>query len=253
MAWGQAAPPVVAPKPPVAPVRAAGSVQASGSGSGRFVVVLDAAHGGEDGGVQLAGSVAEKTVTLAMSVRLRSLLTARGFAVVTTREGNVALEDVARVQVANRAAAGTGNAACISLHATQTGTGVHLYVSSLAPTSATRFLPWKTAQSAYVTRSLKLSSVINHALGQAGAGDAGAVDGKGIPVLLAQSSLPGLDSEACPAVAVEIAPIRGADRKVVTEVTDDQYQTQIVEALAAAMMEWRTDAGGESGGGGQKP
>jgi len=46
----------------------------------------------------------------------------------------------------------------------------------------------------------------------------------------------------CPAVALEIAPIRGEDRKVVTEVTDPQYQTQVVQALAAAMMAWRTEA-----------
>ena len=46
---------------------------------------------------------------------------------------------------------------------------------------------------------------------------------------------------ACPAVAVEIAPVRGTDRAIITEVTDPEYQAQIVEALAAAMMEWRTE------------
>jgi N-acetylmuramoyl-L-alanine amidase len=71
----------------------------------RFVVVLDAAHGGDDGGGQVGGSVAEKTVTLALSVRLRSLLTARGFSVVTTREGNVNLDSDARAQIANHALA----------------------------------------------------------------------------------------------------------------------------------------------------
>jgi hypothetical protein len=28
----------------------------------------------------------------------------------------------------------------------------------------------------------------------------------------------------------------------VTEVTDPQYQTQMVEALAAALLEWKTDS-----------
>ncbi len=60
---------------------------------------------------------------------------------------------------------------------------------------------------------------------------------------------------ACPAVAVEVAPIRGgADRAIVTDVTDPQYQAQIVEALAAALLEWKTDwetdpaHGGDGGG-----
>jgi len=228
---------------PIAPVK---------SPTGRFVVVLDAAHGGEDGGAQVGLSVAEKTVTLALSVRLRSLLTARGFSVVTTREGNVALEDVARVQVANRAVAGGGDSACLTLHATQAGSGAHLYVSSLGPTAGGRFLPWKTAQSAFVTRSLKLASVVNSALEHSTAGDS--ADGLKIPLTLGRTSLPGLDSMACPAVALEMAPIRGTDGKVLTEVTDEQYQTQIVGALAAAMMEWRTDSSPDSAAaGGQKP
>ncbi len=44
----------------------------------RFTVVLDAAHGGDDTGGHLASSQMEKTATLALSVRLRSLLAARG-------------------------------------------------------------------------------------------------------------------------------------------------------------------------------
>jgi N-acetylmuramoyl-L-alanine amidase len=57
----------------------------------------------------------------------------------------------------------------------------------------------------------------------------------------------------CPAVAIEIAPIRGADRKVVTDVTDPQYQTQIVEALAAALLEWKTDTDTDSHPDGRQP
>jgi N-acetylmuramoyl-L-alanine amidase len=62
-----------------------------------------------------------------------------------------------------------------------------------------------------------------------------------IPATLARASLPGVDSMACPAVAVEIAPLRGSDGTIVTDVTDAQYQAQIVEALAAALLEWKTD------------
>ena len=208
---------------------------AVGAAAGKFVVVVDAAHGGDDGGGQIGNSVAEKTVTLALSVRLRSLLAARGLTVVTTREGNINLDGDARAQIANR----TGAAACLSLHASESGAGVHLFVSSLAPTGPTRFLPWKTAQSAYVNRSLKLAGALNSAFLRSGdSSNAGAGQ---IPATLARASLSGVDSMACPAVAVEIAPIRGSDGAIVTDVTDAQYQAQIVEALAAALLEWKTD------------
>jgi len=208
--------------------------------SPRFVVVLDAAHGGDDNGGQLGASVAEKTVTLDLSVRLRSLLTARGMQVITTREGNVSLTNDARVQIANHAGSGAGAAACLSLHASQTGSGVHIFVSSLAPAPPSRFLAWKTAQAPFVTRSLRLASVVNSAFERGG--DTGETTAGPIAVNLARTSLPTVDSMTCPAVALEIAPIRGEDRKVVTEVTDPQYQTQVVQALAAAMMAWRTEA-----------
>ena len=206
---------------------------------GRFVVVLDAAHGGDDGGGQVGSAVAEKTVTLQLSVRLRSLLTARGFTVLTTREGNVNLDGDARAQIVNHA----GAAACLSFHASASGTGVHLFVSSLEQKQPTRFLAWKTAQSAYVARSLKLAGALNSAFAHSGdsGSDAGKAGAEPIHATLARASLPGVDSMACPAVAVEVAPIRGTDRAVVTDVTDAQYQAQIVETLAAALLEWKTD------------
>ena len=215
----------------------------------RFVVLLDAAHGGEDSGARLAGSTAERAVTLAVSVRLRSLLAARGLAVVTTREGNVDLSGDQRAQVANHANA----AACVSLHASETGSGVHIFVSSLEPREQTRFLAWKTAQAAFVARSLRLASVVNSAFEHGVSG--GGTDGTGgvetdsgggaeagqIPATLGRTALPGVDSMTCPAVAVELAPIRGADRKVTTEVTDERYQAQVADVLAAAILEWRTE------------
>jgi N-acetylmuramoyl-L-alanine amidase len=222
--------------------RAPGLPGLAGS-SGRFVVVLDAAHGGDDGGAQLSGGAAEKTVTLALSVRLRSLLTARGFQVVTTREGNVNLDKDARAQIANHAVSGARAAACLSFHASESGSGVHIFVSSLEPTAlrvGTHFLAWKTAQSAYVNRSLKLAGTVNSALEHGG--DSSTTGEGPIAATLARASLPGVDSMACPAVAIEVAPIRGEDRKVVTEVTDSEYQTQVVEALAAALLEWKTDS-----------
>jgi hypothetical protein len=53
----------------------------------------------------------------------------------------------------------------------------------------------------------------------------------------------------CPALAIEMAPLRDADRKIVTDVTDSDYQAKVAQALAAAMLEWRSDAAADSHGG----
>lgn len=232
------------------PVANAGGQVPQGRNSGRFVVVIDAAHGGDDGGARLGdasggqqgGQISEKSVTLAMGVRLRSLLTARGFTVVTTRESNVNLDNDARAQIANRAVASASGAACLSLHASEAGSGVHIVVSSLAPAAPTRFPAWKTAQAGYVERSLKFAGAVNSAFEQGGGSSA-------IPATLGRASLPGIDSMTCPALAIELAPVRTADRKVTTDVTDGEYQAQVVQALVNAIVEWRSELDGSADGG----
>src|ERR1700730_10639905 len=57
----------------------------------RFAVVIDAAHGGADGGARLSDHLLEKDLVLSLSVRLRSMLSAHGIAVTTTRESDSAI------------------------------------------------------------------------------------------------------------------------------------------------------------------
>jgi N-acetylmuramoyl-L-alanine amidase len=193
----------------------------------RFVVVIDAAHGGDDSGGTLSTGQSEKAFNLALGVRLRSLLGARGIQVVTTRDSDAAVDPDRRAGIANHANA----QACLTLHASDTGSGVHLFSSSLAPAAPTHFSAWRTAQSAYVTRSLALAGVINSALLHAG-----------FSVTLGRTELPGIDSMTCPAVAVEIAPDRGPGQKINAGLDDPEYQARVAEALAAALLEWRTEA-----------
>jgi N-acetylmuramoyl-L-alanine amidase len=192
----------------------------------RFVVVLDAAHGGDDTGGRLANGQPEKAFSLAMSVRLRSLLAARGIQVLTTREQDSNLDLNRRAELANHANA----QACLILHASESGSGVHLFTSSLAPAQPARFTAWKTAQAAWSARSLALAGVLNSALIHAG-----------MTVTLSRSSLPGVDSMACPAVAVEIAPERDSTQRTTAELDNADYQARIAGALAAALLEWRTE------------
>jgi N-acetylmuramoyl-L-alanine amidase len=197
-------------------------------GAARSVVVLDAAHGGDDSGAGL-GSQPEKTYTLALSVRLRSLLAARGFQVVTTRESDATVDPARRAEIANHANA----MACLSLHATGAGSGVHIFVSSVAPRDEARFPAWKTAQAAWITRSLALAGVVNSALEHAG-----------ISVTLGRIGMPMIDSLTCPAMAIEVAPQRTQDMPGGESLDDPGTQARIADALAAALVEWRsTDRG----------
>lgn len=194
-----------------------------------FVVVLDAAHGGNDAGANLEGQP-EKAFTLAMSIRLRSLLGARGISVVTTRETDVTIDPMRRAEIANHAKA----QACLTLHASETGTGVHLFASSLQPVRAALFEPWKTAQAAWITRSIALEGVLNSGLQHAG-----------FSVTLGRTALPAIDSMTCPALAVEIAPgkqAEGASGATVSgSLADPDYQAQVANAITAALLEWRAE------------
>jgi hypothetical protein len=54
--------------------------------------------------------------------------------------------------------------------------------------------------------------------------------------------LAGIDSMMCPSEAVELTPQRDADKKMTASPDDANYQAQVAEALAAAILEWRTEA-----------
>lgn len=201
-----------------------------------FSVVLDAAHGGAHTGARIASDLAEKDLTLALSGRLRTTLAAQGIAVVVTRESDTDLPAIQRAGIANHALA----SACLILHATATGAGVHLFTSSLPPAvasasasatpGASALVPWQTAQAMWIARSLRLSSEINSALGHAG-----------IPTTLGVASVAPLDNLACPAVAVEIAPLASSAANQALSISDGKYQQRIIDALAFAILEWRTD------------
>jgi N-acetylmuramoyl-L-alanine amidase len=197
----------------------------------RFVVVLDAAHGGDDPGARL-GNESEKDLSLGLSVKLRSLLMARGISVVTTRESGADVDALTRAEIANRADA----AACLNLHAalvnSKSGPAVHLFLSSLPSAANPTFVPWNTAQSAWIQRSNELAGELNAALTHAG-----------ITVTLGQTALPAIDSMACPAVAVEVAPQRQTVAQDAASTDDAGFEAQVAEALAAALVEWRADGG----------
>ena len=201
------------------------------------LVVLDPAHGGPDTGGTVGDHIVEKDVTLAMAVRLRAALTAAGFTVVFTRDadGPDPLPTDQRAEIANR----THAVACIVLHATAIGSGVHVYTSTL-PSSASPQnadtespfvpIPWDMAQAASVDQSQRLASDLKAAL-----------SGENLPVVIGRAPVRPLDNLMCPAVAIELAPLAVAGVGA-TPVTDVNYQQSVASTVTAALRTWRGHA-----------
>jgi N-acetylmuramoyl-L-alanine amidase len=194
----------------------------------RTIIFLDPAHGGPDPGAHLPNNLLEKDITLAFAARLRTLLFTSGFAVISTHETDptVPFPTDQRAEIGNHA----HPTACLILHATSSGTGIHVVTSALTPDTfedphAT--IPWNTAQSASIPQSLNLANEIGLALERAR-----------VPVILSRATLRPLDNLTCPAVAIEIAPLNPAGSDA-TPVNNATYQQNIAQAIAAALTSWR--------------
>ncbi len=74
-----------------------------GPASTRPLVVIDPGHGGHDPGTEIAGTVVEKDLALAIALRLETALRDRGFATLLTRQNDTFLTLGERTEVANRA------------------------------------------------------------------------------------------------------------------------------------------------------
>lgn len=198
------------------------------------LIVLDPAHGGADEGARLDHNLLERDVALSFANRLRTLLIARGFVVITTHES--ASDDMtpdARVEIANR----SHPAACLLLHAATSGHGVHLFLSALTPqtrpSSSSPTLaelapiaPWDTAQAPVLPQSQRLASDL-----------ATGLNGVKLPLVLAQSSVRPIDSMLCPAVALELSPLPIDGSQI--SPADFGYQGRVAEAIVSGLVLWR--------------
>ena len=196
------------------------------------VVLLDPAHGGDDNGASLGRGIFEKDLNQTLAGKLKDALTAQGFTVVLTHS-DVAdtLPNDQRAELANRSRA----VACLILHTTSTGQGIHLFTSSLTPAEPAApdqprqempILPWDTAQAASVPQSLELASELSTSL-----------DELHVPVVSGHVSIRPIDSLFCPAVTLEIAPQRPG-----VSPDDGAYQQHIADAVTTALTYWRQHA-----------
>jgi N-acetylmuramoyl-L-alanine amidase len=195
------------------------------------VILIDPAHGGPDTGARLPNQLVEKDFTLSFAITLRALLTASGFNVISTRDSDPAAVFTTdqRAEIANHA----HPLACLVIHATTSGNGIHIVTSALSPDDAVdpeaphALIPWQNAQAASVPQSLRLANELGVALLKAK-----------LPVILTQASVRPLDNFTSPAVAIEIAPLTAGDSDA-TAVNDPIYQQRIAQAIAAALTSWR--------------
>ncbi|MBR1431746.1 N-acetylmuramoyl-L-alanine amidase [Ruminococcus sp.] len=104
-------------------------VSLSGEGDELPVIVLDAGHGGIDGGCTSADGVPEKGINLDILLRLRDILEVNGYEVRVTRDSDRSIHDEGVEGIAaqkssdmdNRLAMfnESGNAVCVSVHQNQ--------------------------------------------------------------------------------------------------------------------------------------
>ncbi len=188
-----------------------------------FLIVIDPAHGGSDSGARITPTMAEKDITLSLARRLRRELQARHIAVDLLRDddSNLSFDDRALKTNLERPAL------FISLHA-EPGREVGIYTPALPVALSTTmdkksFLPWQTAQQAFLAQSTALAPRIAESIGQ-----------REIPIQIRPAFLEPLQSIAAPAVAVEVPANRHGLR-----IPEDQ----IAGAIAEAVVVWKADRG----------
>jgi N-acetylmuramoyl-L-alanine amidase len=204
------------------------------SRGGRYLVVIDASHGGDELGATLSDKFTEKDITLSLSRRLRNELQARGIPTMMVRDND------ATIAVDDRAAA--ANAArptlYISVHAGSMGNGIRVYTSVLNGNENTErypgagvkvkagFLPWETAQAASVQNSRTIAASLTQQLNQS-------------KVRASWSPAPvrPLNNIASAAIALEIAP--PDPKKDVDYLANANYQQSVAIGVATALVNAR--------------
>ena len=104
-------------------------VSLTGADNDTPVIILDAGHGGIDGGCTSAEGIPEKGINLDILLRLRDILEVNGYEVKVTRESDRSIHDAGIEGIAaqkssdmdNRLAVfnGSRNAVCVSIHQNQ--------------------------------------------------------------------------------------------------------------------------------------
>jgi N-acetylmuramoyl-L-alanine amidase len=193
-----------------------------------FFIMVDAAHGGDEPGVRFSDKLHEKEVTLALARKLVSELHSRGVPAVLLRTEDERISNEQRAMTANEKHPGV----YVSLHAGGPGEGVRVYTALLPLASSTSnplFVPWDTAQQAFLARSRSIAqSVVNE------------LAAKKISAMMMPAAVAPLNSIAIPAIAIELAPPPG--NPSLEALTSNGYQAAVIEAAASGILQTRSKA-----------
>ena len=193
-----------------------------------FLVMIDPSHGGNDKGAIFSGKLVEKDITLRLARELRKELEQRGITVRLLRESDIDLSLDRRAEITNEQHAGI----YVALHAGRPGRGVRVYAPFLADPqqpAAGRFLPWESAQSGSLNRSLAAAMAIAAELRKKGL----TVANLGMPVRP-------LNNIVMPAIAVELAP----DSDDPQSLENQKRQNTVAAAIASGIAQTRGQMGG---------
>lgn len=188
-------------------------------GQRAYYVALDAGHGGVERGAQLTDTINEKDVTLALARRIQRELEARGITVYFVRGADATLSSDQRASSSN----GSRAAVYVGIHAATLGNGLRVFTAMMPPSSrASRhtFLPWNTAQAAFLESSEAVASSI-----------ATECKSRNVSVKALAAPVRPLNNIAGAAIAIEIAPQTDS----VESLTDAKYQQEIASAVAAGI------------------
>jgi len=217
------------------------------------IVVIDPGHGGDDTGAKGPDGTPEKTVTLAIALRLRDALQKQGLTVFLTRNRDVALKLADRPAVAESVHADL----FLSIHANgyklMSAEGFETFFASLTPTdqAASDLAQWENqepgapavtdpvatdlelilgdmAQAEALADSQRLAEIIQERMAAVMASENRGVKQAPFKVLMASRA---------PAVLVEVGFITSP--REARAITSPQTQQKIVNALAAAVLRYR--------------
>jgi len=184
----------------------------------RFLVLIDPAHGGDDIGAAITPSLPEKDVALALARRVQHQLAIKGITSSLLRTGDTNLSLDQRATWANA----VRPALYLSIHAANTGKGVHVFTSLLPVADVSRggFLPWDTAQASF----LDLSSAVAGSI-------AAELEARKLPNTTLVAALRPMNNIAAPAIAVELAP----NPSGVESLANAAYQDTVAQSIAAGV------------------
>ncbi len=221
------APQTAAPKQQPATPTPSPTPAAPAAAKPAYIVVIDAAHGGDDTGAAMGPKILEKDITLALSRRIQHELQNRGIQATLLRNSDTAISPEQRAMTANTSHA----AVYISIHASALGQGVRVFTSLMPPIPISgnnrAFVPWDSAQAQHLNKSSALSGSI-----------AFEFDKKQIRVRALQGAVLPLNSINTAAIAVEVAP--SGDK--VESLTSSDYMQNIAVAIANGINTARGEA-----------